>query len=71
MNCVKPEISAFRFFWPRLSPGGVVILDDYGFKDHRRQKEAFDSLSKALNFKIIQLPTGQGLIIKPCVPPIK
>lgn len=65
MNCVAPEIAAFEYLWPFVSPGGVIFLDDYGFKAHFRQKEAFDLLSAKMNFRIIQLPTGQGLVIKP------
>jgi hypothetical protein len=65
MNCVTPEIAAFEYLWPFVSPGGFIFLDDYGFKAHFRQKEAFDLLSAKMNFRIIQLPTGQGLVIKP------
>lgn len=64
MNCVAPEIAAFQYLWPFISPGGIVLLDDYGFKNHFRQKEAFDRLSSQMNFRIIQLPTGQGLVVK-------
>ena len=67
MNCVAPEVAAFEHLWPFVSPGGVVLLDDYGFKDHFQQKKAFDLLGEALNFRVIQLPSGQGLILKsPC-----
>ena len=65
MNCVKPEIAAFEFFWPKLTAGAVVLLDDYGFRRHLNQKVAFDALSRRLHFNITQLPTGQGLIKKP------
>ena len=65
MNCVNPEIAAFQFFWPRLVPGGVVLLDDYGFQRHLPQKLAFDALSRKMRFQIMQLPTGQALILKP------
>lgn len=64
MNCVEPEIAAFRYFWPKIVTGGVVILDDYGFTDHILQKQAFDLLAKELNFNIIQLPTGQAIVFK-------
>jgi O-methyltransferase len=64
MNCVEPEIAAFRYFWPKMVKGGIVILDDYGFPDHILQKNAFDKLSQELHFNIIQLPTGQALIFK-------
>src|SRR5262245_17267051 len=27
MNCAPPEVAALRYFWDRLSPGAVVLLD--------------------------------------------
>lgn len=64
LNCARPEVAALSYFWPKLSNGAVVLLDDYGFKHHEEQKVALDRLSLKLGFQIIQLPTGQGLIIK-------
>ena len=34
MNIVLPEIAAVTHFWPRLSPGGVILLDDYNWLPH-------------------------------------
>ena len=65
MNCVEPEIAAAHFFWDKIVPGGVVILDDYGFKGHEEQKAAFNEFAKQKNVPILQLPTGQGIIFKP------
>ena len=64
MNCVEPEIAAAHFFWEKLVPGGVMILDDYGFAPHILQKRAFDIFAKEKNIEILNLPTGQGIIIK-------
>jgi hypothetical protein len=65
LNCAEPEIMAFRYLWPRLSPGGVVLLDDYANGPaYQRQKDALDSVSRELNFPILTLPTGQGMIVK-------
>jgi hypothetical protein len=65
MNCAEPEIAAMRYFWTKLVAGAVVLLDDYAFSEsYRRQKDAFDSLSRELNFTILSLPTGQGLVLK-------
>lgn len=64
MNCALPEIAAFRFFWEKIVPGGLVLLDDYAFAGFDAQHEAFDRLSMELKFPIASLPTGQGLIIK-------
>jgi len=65
MNIVFPEIAAARHFWPILSPGGVILLDDYNWTAHINQKRAFDELAKEWNVPILGLPTGQGIIVKP------
>ena len=64
MNCVEPEITAVNYFWDKLVPGGVILLDDYGFPMHIHQKIAFDEFAKLKSVKILSLPTGQGIIIK-------
>lgn len=64
MNCVEPEVAAAHFFWDKLVPGGVIILDDYGFAPHILQKRAFETFAKEKNIEILCLPTGQGIIIK-------
>ncbi len=65
MNSAKPEESALRFFWPKLSSGAVVVFDDYGFHGYEEQKVAHDRFASELSVEILLLPTGQGLLIKP------
>ncbi len=65
MNCTPPEVAAFNYFWERLVPGAFVLLDDYAFKGHKLQKVAMDAAAAAKDLKIVSLPTGQGLLIKP------
>lgn len=67
MNCVQPEIAAMEYFWPKLVAGGVVIIDDYGFSGHEAQKTAADTFAESVGVKILSLPTGQGLMLKPTV----
>lgn len=64
MNCVLPEIEAAEFFWDKLVPGAMVILDDYGHSGHEEQKKGFDEFSIRKGVPLLALPTGQGLIIK-------
>lgn len=64
MNCVAPEIAAAEYFWNKLVPGGIMLLDDYGWPNHMEQKLAFDEFAKQKNCQILSLPTGQGLILK-------
>ena len=64
MNIVAPEIAALAFFWDRLVPGAVVLLDDYAWATHRAQKEALDAFAAAHGAMILSLPTGQGLLLR-------
>ena len=65
MNVVLPEIAAAEHFWPRLVPGAIVVLDDYGHKTHIPQKHAFDVFAREHGVEVLMLPTGQGLMVKP------
>jgi hypothetical protein len=65
MNCSPPEVAAFNYFWERLVPGAFVLLDDYAYKGYRPQKVGMDAAAAAKDLKIVSLPTGQGLLIKP------
>jgi O-methyltransferase len=65
MNIVFPEIAALNYFWDRLSAGAPVILDDYGKAKFIEQKRAMDELSARFGVKVLNLPTGQGLLLKP------
>jgi hypothetical protein len=66
MNCAEPEIAAARYFWPKMSTGAVMLLDDYGFGEaYYPQKLAFNQFAKEHGTSVLLLPTGQGLIFKP------
>ena len=65
MNCAMPEIAASEYFWDKIVSGGVILLDDYGWKLHIEQKRAFDNFALKRNVKVLSLPTGQGMIFKP------
>ncbi len=44
--------------------GGHVILDDYGWVAFARQHMAENLLFRELGFRVMELPTGQGLFVK-------
>lgn len=64
MNCVAPEIAAAQYFWDKLVPGAVVLLDDYGFPGHEEQKAAFDQFAADHQTPLLSLPTGQAVVFK-------
>lgn len=65
MNIAAPELAAMEYFWDKLSPGAVVVLDDYGWTNYRPQKVVMDAFAARKGVPIATLPTGQGLILKP------
>ena len=64
MNVAQPERAAIEHFWPKMSVGAVVLLDDYGWTPYRPQKDTLDEFARGEGVEILTLPTGQGLLIK-------
>ena len=63
MNNADPEVASLKKILPILSKGGIIILDDYGWYGYRNQKIALDPIVQYFGLDIIELPTGQGIII--------
>lgn len=62
LNSATYEMQVIERLWKQLSPGAVVVLDDYGWDSHKRSFDAWNEFSAKVNHPIFQLPTGQGLI---------
>jgi hypothetical protein len=62
MNCAHPERAAFEYFWEKLPPGGVVLLDDYAGHGYDATASAIDDAAGFRGVEVLSLPTGQGLI---------
>jgi hypothetical protein len=65
LNQAPAEIAALEHLFDRMVPGGILILDDYEWSDYYRpQKLAEDPWFDARHYRVMPLPTGQGLVIK-------
>ena len=64
MNHPIPEEAALKKVLPNLSDGGCIIFDDYGWWGYSAQKRALDPIVQSNGYKILELPTGQGLLLK-------
>jgi O-methyltransferase len=64
MNSPKAEAGALDVLFDRVSPGGIIVFDDYGWIQFEAQKESADRFMAARGQIIMELPTGQGLMIK-------
>lgn len=64
MNNAEAEHGALEILFDRVSPGGLIVLDDYGWTIHRAQKDSADEFMHARGLSVLELPTGQGLVVK-------
>jgi O-methyltransferase len=64
MNSTEAEIAALDFFWDKMVPGGIIVLDDYAQYAHEKQYQVMNSYCAQKGINILSLPTGQGIIQK-------
>lgn len=64
VDLYQPTSDSIRFFYPRTVPGGILLLDDYGFTTCPGARQAIDDFMAVQPEPVVHLPTGQGLIIK-------
>jgi hypothetical protein len=64
VDLYQPTRDAIEFFYPRINPGGILLLDDYGFSICPGVREAADAFFRDKPEPILEIPTGQGFVIK-------
>jgi O-methyltransferase len=64
MNNAEAEINALECLFGRITKGGIILLDDYGASGFREQYERETEWFAKRGYRILELPTGQGLVIK-------
>jgi O-methyltransferase len=65
LNKAETEIAVLERLFDKVVPGGIVILDDYEWSGvYRKQKIMEDQWFETREYRVIPLPTGQGLVIK-------
>ena len=65
LNDADFELAVLDALFDRMVPGGMLVLDDYEWSGvYRQQKIREDAWFEARRYRVIPLPTGQGLVIK-------
>lgn len=64
MNNAEAERGALDMLFDRVSPGGIIVFDDYGWSGYRAQKDSADEFMQSRGLSVLELPTGQGLVVK-------
>lgn len=60
----QPTIDSVTFFYPRLTPGGILLCDDYGCSTCPGATESIDAFLADKPEKMISLDAGGGFFIK-------
>ena len=64
VDLYEPTRHSLEFFYPLVVPGGVIVVDDYGFITCPGATEAVDEFLADRSERIVSLASGGGFIIK-------
>jgi hypothetical protein len=64
VDIYEPTRDSMAFFYPRMSEGGVILCDDYGFKSCPGATKAVDDFLDEKPEKMIALSDGGGFLVK-------
>jgi O-methyltransferase len=64
VDIFKSVLDCCSFFYPRMSSGGLMVFDDYGFLSCPGAKEAVDEFFRDKPERAYYLPTGQCLVVR-------
>jgi len=64
LNEATPELETLKIIYDRVTPGGMIIFDDFGFKRYSESHHQEMDFFRTHNDIVFESPTGQGLFIK-------
>jgi hypothetical protein len=64
VDLYQPIRDSLDFFYPRLVPGGIIVLDDYGYLNFPGAKKAGDAFLLETPDFFLPLPSGSAFIMK-------
>jgi len=64
LDLYQSILETIHFVYPRLSTGGFIVFDDYGFATCPGARQAVDEYFKHHDCVPLILPTGQALVFK-------
>ncbi len=64
VDLYNPTRDSVEFFYPRMSEGGIILCDDYGFDTCPGATKAIDEFLQSKREKMVSLSGGGGFFIK-------
>ena len=61
----KPTLEGLRYFYPRLSPGGYIIIHDYGNRFGDGIRQALVEFNEECPISIVPIPDYTGSVVVP------
>lgn len=63
VDLYMPTKASLEFFHPQMVPGGLIVVDDYGFTAWPGTKQAVDEFCVARKVPLIRLTTGNAILL--------
>jgi len=64
MNSEAAEVMALEHLFDRVTVGGIIVFDDFGWMVNQNQMIAELKFMAQREHMVLELPTGQGVVIK-------
>jgi hypothetical protein len=64
VDLYQSTLDCCTYFYPRLTPGGILLFDEYGFTSAHGEKVAVDEYFADKPERPIAFITGQALVLK-------
>ena len=64
MNSEKAEMLALEHLFDKVTPGGMIVFDDFGWVSNVNQMKSELAFMNEREHPILEMPTGQGVVIK-------
>ncbi|SFU49540.1 Macrocin-O-methyltransferase (TylF) [Methylobacterium sp. 174MFSha1.1] len=64
LNSSRAEIETLDVLFDRVSLGGMIVFDDYGWSAYKPQHDAEKDWADKRGYRILEMSTGQGLLVK-------
>lgn len=64
LDIYRSILDSLDFIWPRLTLGGFIVFDDYGFPSCPGARAAVDEFFASSACIPLCLPTGQAVVFK-------
>jgi hypothetical protein len=64
LNAAQATTAVLETLSSRMLPGGVILFDDYGWRDYQDTKAAIETFTGGMRGQLLALPTGQAMFFK-------